>query len=285
MTAADPRSPDPSRRPGVPDWVTGDSDSREATEELLGEQAEWGYAIPWVFRWLAAPPETESLPAPPQPGDHHSAATGYWSALLHVLIYSLGWARPDLGLRWWTQNGKPVDDPRLRLLAAYDADGMLELFTAWTATTQQLAPIKELADLTGYPGTDDRPPYRPGVLDHDQDRAAEQLGNLSPYSNHSGGWDPLHLSMHCVGPLEEPTGDPVIVRSGRGQRQAVLLLDSMRGWYRSLAEAGAGLPDIGDRSWRIDVVGRPFGHLGTYRRSRTTGLWFAGRHRHHLPGT
>lgn len=238
-----------------------------------------------MFRWLAAPAGTEHLPAPPQPGDRHAAAAGYWSALLHVLIYSLGWARPDLGLRWWVDGGKPADDPRLRLLAIYDADGMLDLFSAWTSTTQQLAPVEQLAELTKYTGTADRPPYRPDLLDADSRRLAEQLGPLSPYSNSSDGWDPLHLSTHCVGPLERPAADPLLVRTGRSQRQAVLVLDSLRGWYRALAEAGAGLPDIGDRSWRIDVIVRPFGHLGTYRRSRTTGLWFAGRHRHHLPGT
>lgn len=285
MTPDGPPHPGPSERAAVPAWVTGDAETREAAEDLIGEQAEWGYAVPWVFRWFAAPPGTEPLPAPPRPGDHHSTSTGYWSALLHVLIYSLGWARPDFGLRWWYENGKPVDDPRLRLLAAYDADGMLDLFIAWTTTTQQLAPIEDLAELTGYTGSDERPPYRPGLLSPDQDRVAGQLGDLSPYSNHSGGWDPLHLSMHCRGPLERPTGNPVILRSGRSDRQAVLVLDSMRGWYRTLAESGAGLPDLGDHSWRIDVVVNAFGHLGTYRRSRTTGLWFAGRHRHHLPGT
>jgi hypothetical protein len=58
----------------------------------------------------------------------------------------------------------------------------------------------------------------------------------------------------------------------------------MVGWYRALVEAGSTLPQVEQRSWHVDVYARPVGHLGTYRRSRISGLWFSGPHRYHDPG-
>jgi hypothetical protein len=34
----------------------------------------------------------------------------------------------------------------------------------------------------------------------------------------------------------------------------------------------------------VDVFVRQIGFVGTYRRSRDTGLWFAGQHRYHAVG-
>jgi hypothetical protein len=199
-----------------------------------------------------------------------------------VLIYSLGWARPDRGLEWWFGAGKPThDDRRLELLDVYDVDGMLDLFAAWAWTSPQLAPVSALSDLTGY--QDDNSRVVPdGEWLAVQERAGAHLGILSPFG---GGWDPLHLSAHCSGPLERLSDGPRMLRSGRSRRTAVLVLDSMRGWYRALAELGSALPDLGNRSWHVEVVIRPLGSLGTYRRSRETGLWFAGPHRLHTRGT
>ena len=59
----------------------------------------------------------------------------------------------------------------------------------------------------------------------------------------------------------------------------------MIGWYRALAEMGARLPHLEERSWHVDIVVKPVGSLGTYRQSRATGLWFSGPHRLHLVGT
>lgn len=105
------------------------------------------------------------------------------------------------------------------------------------------------------------------------------------------GWpDPagLHLESHG-GHLTEPlnrawTHTPV-AHTATDQRRAVLMLDSMVGWYAELAEQGQRLPDIGSRSWHVDVVIRPVGWLGTFRRSHLTGLWFTGSHSVHAAGT
>ncbi|MBL8776735.1 MAG: hypothetical protein JNK12_12405 [Acidimicrobiales bacterium] len=153
---------------------------------------------------------------------------------------------------------------------------MLDLFTAWAATGFTASPLAPLAEATG-----DEPATRAATIAPGREHDAERLQGLSPYG---GGTDPLHLSAHCSGPLDDPPGDTLLLRSTRTERTAVLLLDSMQGWYRALTDAGPTLPPLNGRSWRVEVIVRPIGHLGTYRRSRRTGLWFAGRHRHHTPG-
>lgn len=93
----------------------------------------------------------------------------------------------------------------------------------------------------------------------------------------------LHLAGHITAPLENE-GNVKLLRSSPSERRAVLLVDRMAGWYANLAQAGSALPNLGGRSWHVEVVWRPVGWLGTYRRSRTTGLWFSGGHRYHVQG-
>jgi hypothetical protein len=57
---------------------------------------------------------------------------GYFASLQSFLTYSFGWTRHDLGLLWWYDEGRPVDDPRFALLKAiWDADGTLLRYLAW----------------------------------------------------------------------------------------------------------------------------------------------------------
>jgi hypothetical protein len=49
--------------------------------------------------------------------------------------------------------------------------------------------------------------------------------------------------------------------------------------------AGRQLPALPDaRSWHVEVFDRRVGWLGTYRQSRVTGQWFAGKHSVHMAG-
>ncbi|MCO8275239.1 hypothetical protein M1L60_32120 [Actinoplanes sp. TRM 88003] len=65
--------------------------------------------------------------------------------------------------------------------------------------------------------------------------------------------------------------------------RAVLVCDSYDGWYRALSDCGLTQTRQG-ASWRVDVVVKPLGWLGTYRLSRETGIWFSGQHRWHQLG-
>src|SRR6266516_2983052 len=107
-------------RVGEPRWVItpgGGHRDNKALRDALGDQVEWAYAVPWLFRALASPTTGERMLAAPKPGDSIANATAYWTPLVHMLLYSLSWARPDRGLRWWYDMGKPTNDARLRLLS------------------------------------------------------------------------------------------------------------------------------------------------------------------------
>ena len=260
--------------------------NEDASFNVSSEQAEWGFAIPSVFRVLASPRSGQTFPRPPRKGDPREYSCGYWSGLLHMLLYSLGWARPDRGLWWWYQSGKPTDDLRLQLLAeVFDFDGQLDWFAAWLWDSPQSFREHSLSSsfhrLTGWSDSDIRPTVDRGWIESKR-RDATTSGLHAPLG---ADLDALHLLTHCDGPLNgsaqpntqlwqvEPSG-----------RRAVLILDSMMGWYAALCEAAESLPTMNDQSWRVDLIVKPTGWLGTYRRSRESGLWFSGRHRFHAPG-
>jgi hypothetical protein len=107
-----------------------------------------------------------------------------------------------------------------------------------------------------------------------------------PPSPVGGGRDPLHLAGHTLFGVaaREDGNEPVLLRDGAAGR-ACLILDSYGGWYRTLALSTMALaPPPGGKSWRVEVVCRPIGHLGVFRHSRLTGRWFAGHHRVHELG-
>ena len=67
-------------------------------------------------------------------------------------------------------------------------------------------------------------------------------------------------------------------------RRAVLIVNHLGSWRSDLQRAGEQLPELGDRSWHVEVFDRQVGNLGRYRRSRVTGNWFQGKHSVHLWG-
>jgi hypothetical protein len=203
----------------------------------------------------------------------------YWSSLLHLLVYGFGWSQPGRGLRWWYDAGKPVDDPKLALIReVWDADGQLDWFAAWLWTT---GACNYLLRPIGF-ADEKRVAVDPQWLEDVETRIGESH-TPSPYGGES---DPLHLTAHIDGPLQRRVrGRSQLRVHPSGRRTAGFMVDSMTGWYRALAEDASVLPgDDEGRSWDVEVVVRPVGWLGTFHRSRETGLWYAGRHRNHLVG-
>jgi len=247
--------------------------------DVFGEQAEWGFAIPWMYQALAAPrARRPMLRAPASGDDFWPGALGYWSALHHLLVYGFGWSRPDRGLRWWYDAGRPVDDPKLALLSEiWDADGQLDWFAAWLWTSRS----------RDYLPRSGGSPESQGVEVDDRWLAdvEQRITNSRTPAPYGGGYDPLHLAGHIDGPLQRTREGAQLTIDPSGGRRAALTLDSMTGWYSALADRAGLLPGHeAPPSWKVEVVVRPVGLLGTYRRSRTTGLWFSGRHRHHQVG-
>jgi len=266
----------------MPDWVLRPITT--AGPDELGGQLEWHFATPWLFRALASPETYESVLAATGPQDPHEQRRAYWTGALYLMLYRLGWADPARGLAWWASAGYPddYDDLTLRLMKkVWVNDGRIELLRTWL-DLQQRPFLTEFAELCGYahaPGRDSPP------------AAAAVPANVAALYGDPLGPAHLHLEpagQHIQGPFYgggESARPPLFLRADERQRRAVLVVDSMMGWYGALMSYGKTLPDLGDRSWHVDVFVTSVGHLGRYRRSRTSGIWFTGQHSVHLAGT
>ncbi len=260
-------------RVGVPNWVLDQHFSSPGDDDL-GGQVAWHFATPWAFRALASPRTGERLLRAPNQDDPHEHRLAYWTSLLYLLTYRLGWARLDRGLKWWFDGGADGDDPTVRLIAeTWGRDGALGQLAQWVHKDNDRLFTDIFADLCGY-------------IDRSGAHAHLPIGPRVEYEWPDGPAQ-LHLEggFHLAGGFDAVRTNSYLLTSDAKQARAVLVYPSMMGWYRALAEHGATLRDIGARSWRVDVVVRPVGLLGTYRRSRETGIWFAGRHSAHAAGT
>jgi hypothetical protein len=256
-----------------------------------GEQREWGHAVPQMFRILAAPKVRHEFVALTS-----DSVLAYWGALLHMLTFSFGWSDLGRGLSAWYFGRRETDDPRFELLQnIWVADGHIEellalllrdSFGAGYAT----GPMHELSRLGGFTpkhSSIDALAHAPEAFVDSVMRRVEERPRSDIPDPLRGGSDPLHLGAHLRVPVSDtsdtPQGEPGVILD-RGSGRAAVLLDSMDGWYRRLSEVGASLPERSAGSWYLDVHVRTVGFLGTYRRSRVSGLWFSGRHRYHVWG-
>ena len=215
-------------------------------------------------------------------------ALGYWAALFHLLVYGFGWSRPDLGLKWWYDTGKPTSDPRFALIhEIWEADGQLDWFAAWLWT----AHVHQYLDryfIEPAPGVRPDPQWLERV-----ERDIRASGAPNPLF---GGYDSLHLSGHVHGPMQRPKTKPHVTwPDHRGH--VVLSVDSMVGWYWALLHIeefsdysdyivgeGEGSEEGSGEAKSVEVVARRVGSLGIFHRSAVTQLWYSGSHQHHLAG-
>ena len=264
----------------------------ESNPALAGQEWWWAH-VPRLHRVLANPRGNETFCAQPPNDAPHQDFIAYWFPALYLLIFSFGWSRPDLGLKWWVQKGRPLEDKRMKLLRlVWDRNEQLDLLAAWLwSQPHLLSDCRAL--MLGSAGASMPGPVQP--IDpgadwwsgfHERFKDPYAVGNQAAMASDPfhGGTDPLHLSGHICAPLDKPRGKHVLVRGDEGSRRAILTVEEMCGWYALLTSAAASLPDLGDRSWRVEVFCKPVGWLGSFRRSRKTGIWFSGRHRYHEVG-
>jgi len=248
-----------------------------------GLDAWWAH-VPKLHRALANPEGGELMPAFPAPDAGLEDVIAYWFPAYYLLVQQLGWMRPDWGLKRWFDTGRATDAPELALLSsAWDDRGQLDLLAAWAWTYGDKT--------TGMPrhalGLPDVPAPRvdPGSswwATFNARWSQESSGlQLDPF--HGGGSN-LHLERHLICGLDGKAGSEPLLRTNREQRRAVLIVSKLIDWPAELYRRTGDLPDPGKRSWHVDVFCRQFGWLGTYRRSRETGLWFSGRHSVHMLG-
>lgn len=209
----------------------------------------------------------------------------YWFSLSAVVLGHLAWSNPSLGMARWVNSGMPGDDGVL--------SGLKRLYGADAAALILNANVAELATKMTH--------VVPNYLNRSEDTSDPSRALVhSPAIGSgisrrrrwtamlSGGSDPLHLTDHLESLLLMPGPREVRLSGGIdtvSAPNAHLLLPDAYGWYESLQRNGNKLPVRPDgRSWRVDVTSATLGYLGEFRRSRETGLWFAGRHSSHMLG-
>ncbi|WP_062460833.1 hypothetical protein [Demequina soli] len=247
-----------------------------SAHRMLGEQWEWAWGVPGLFRALASPGAAAVAPASPVPERAHADVLGYWFPLPYLLGYRLGWADIGLGLRRWRDLGMPVDDPTLALVAAlWDADGLLDNAVAQFASNALTHQPPGSWDWRGEPVLDtETRAWRDAF-----DRRWPEEHVFDIYQPDAG--DGLHLAGHLA---QSPSGSATLTVRSSADRTAILECLSASGWYADLAALGDALPGLDSASWKVDVYVRSIGWMGTFRKSRETGYWFSGRHRVHALG-
>lgn len=270
---------------------------RRTVSAVFGDQAQWVGALPDVWRAVAWPERycKGELWQHDAVVDHdiYGYSQRYWAALFHLVLARLGWVDPALGIARWFQQGRPTDDSALLVLDRWWGN-LLDAVLIWDAQSATARYLASEMDLQGGAVVPPRSSNDQDLLTGTVRTAYARLGRhreaagtpLVADALYGGGYDPLHLSVHVPAALTQPGAKNASICTGTdGRSAAALFLPRYAGRDRVLAEVGAALPlRPAGQGWRVDVTVGPVGWLGTYRRSRVTGRWFAGRHRHHALG-
>ena len=242
---------------------------------------DWGLLIPVVYQRLAGPNPPYLVPrAPSSRNDDHHHALAYWGALHHLLLYRLGWSRPDLGLMWWYDSNKPVLDPTLKLVSdVWDADGLLDVYLYWLQSAKFSFLIGSGCEPSQHwERSDPSVPWqewRRKVRLHYESEPA-------PWFDLDSG-DPLHLHWH-LNQSGQPDSDARLIVADEKRHRASFISSGLGTWYWDLTRAAQHLPLDASPGWRVDVYVQSVGYMGTFRRSSITNRWFTGTHSVHVAG-
>ena len=270
-------------------WTDQNHDPVESL--TFGEQREWAFNVPSMYQALAAPEIENRLVRRPasQPTlygtDHqeHITARGYWFSLLHLLYFNFGWLQPGIGLETWLRSIDEFSDKRLDLIKeVWLADGYLDQVIEWLKKSPNSNVLTHFASKNFLSKL---APNHQGERNVALESALEVMKIPNPLT---GGGDALHLSSHLefsAIATKDVAADASLTTSTSSEPRAVLTVNYMRGFYEHLHKLGNELGEHSSgRSWRIEVVVKSVGYLGTFRRSRETGLWFVGPHSLHMMG-
>ena len=254
---------------------------------VLRDAGPWTWFISEAWQQAAAP--DLYMPAARRPSDdptqnpaatpEHATWIAYWSPLLHLTTFALGWATPGLGLWKWQQMGSPTTDPVLATLAQRYGQDDIQLIRAWLGS----APGGQRR-ISAFEDPLSTPVPTPVDLKREDEAVRARPSYQALFE---GGSDPLHLTGHLAPPRDPEDAKPVarkVETTLGGEPVHYLLIGE---YYPSLFWAlhdGAVPSTTAGRSTRVGLLCPAIGWLGNYRKSRATGLWFRGRHRWHTMG-
>lgn len=168
----------------------------ERLQMLLCDNDPWNRHLITAWRTCAEPdlvePPTRPAARPVDTYDWgvHSERISFFAPLLHVLMFGLGWARPDLGITRWIDLGRLVEEPVLRAVQRWwgqDAGS----FVAWMSVSS-VAQSQVHALLTSTPAEQ---------VDWVDDRYASLRSEPEWETIWGGGSDSMHLTGHVEAPL------------------------------------------------------------------------------------
>jgi len=233
----------------------------------------WLEHIPQLHRILAGGESASAYPPMPR-GDEIHDYCAYWEPLYYLVNSILGWTDLGKGLAWWYTNGQSDHgDTRLAIMKEiWNTDRQIDFFAAWAWQDGRDDFTLENAAQTS------------AFRNEDWWREFRRRGKPNSYDPFHGGTNALHLG-HSEWAWAAGDATPESLHADIEKRHAVLITKDFATWRGALLNAGRMLPPLAhDRSWHVDVFDRKAGWLGTYRQSRVTGRWFAGKHSVHMAG-
>src|SRR3712207_3350687 len=105
---------------------------------LFGDQGQWTWEVPTLWRGLTDPDGPWAPPPPPWRGEDDLATRiAFWAPLLTLTYGVLGWPRPEVGVQRWVEAGCPDEGAALSLLKRWWGRDALGL-TAWAQRSQEI---------------------------------------------------------------------------------------------------------------------------------------------------
>lgn len=248
-----------------------------------GSESHFDKMVPLLHRTLIDLSCVHRVPALPQ---EHVESIYYWEGAYHLITLALGWTNPLKGMRTWYEAGKSTEEPIFKLLMdVYDSEGQLEnlyvhIWNAYNRSEAWWAAIPGVK--IGSASIPSRESIDHEIIEAVQSKFAARKSLVWPYAPTEDGWNPLHLGhVHYA---IKPGTPATLTKTAEEKRTAVVICHDPKTWYGDFCDVGTRLPDLGAKSWYVDVIVQGWGLMGTFRRSRETGLWFLGKHSTHMMG-
>ena len=237
---------------------------QESAKEMLGDQLNFGWALPAAFNALANPLAISALPRTPDKSKDFFGAIAYWHSLQWLLIYRLGWAHPGKGLSELLSHISnpdiPLEDTLELVREVWFEDGYLEHYLEWARSHNQSYLLRRPEE------------WDMGIVEED----LEMPDEFERHTPHG-----LHLEFQGYHYFTEDfnnDSEPLVIWNSQ-QPSATVVIDSAWGWYDVLCRVAQENVHI-----EYEVFVKSFGFMGKYRFSTQTGLCYTGSHDIHLLG-
>lgn len=265
-------------------WISDQFDSGWTDSH---QNYEFGYSE--VLRAMHTTSGNWHVPDNPRGAGPHLPYTRYWFTLATVLVGHLGWRQPAVGLAAWILRGMPDDGAILSSVKALWGLHAAALLNP--SCDKMFFSISSKIYGEGPANISRIETNRSALAPLNFLKLSPGDGNERLRRDVLQGVAGLHLETHVPSVLINSEDLPslpaqlIFDAADTTKRTASLLVKENTGWHSELNMCGRELPRRTDgHSWRVHVTSTRYGYIGEFRKSRITGLWFAGKHSSHMLG-